>query len=214
MLFTAVLSVVPWVLIFVLFQPFLEANHVAIGWFGVLFLVLRLAGVAGSRYGPRLITVDARPRWLTGAPAGFVAAFALLLVPLPWWAAFVLMLGVGFLQGCVRPLLSTLLNDRADSAVRATVLSLQSLLFTLVIAAAQPAAGALVDRWRLPAAFVFLGVASLMALGLRLHWVLVERVPVGAARDGRAAPASGTRYGRAQPGAGARDGRGEPAAAG
>ena len=180
MLFTAVLSAVPWVLIFVLFQPFLDTNHVPIGLFGLLFLVLRLAGVAGSRYGPRLITVDARPRWLTAAPAGYVAAFAVLLVPMPWWAAFPLMLGVGFLQGCVRPLLSTLLNERVDSAVRATVLSLQSLVFTLLIAVAQPAAGALVDRWRLPAAFLFLGVASLVALGLRLWWAFVDRQPAGA----------------------------------
>jgi MFS family permease len=170
MLFSAALGVVPWLLVFVLFQPYLNGESVPIAWFGALFLVLRLAGVAGSRLGPRVIARSARPAWLTAVPLLFAGLFALMAVLPLWGAVFALMLVVGFLQGCLRPVLSDLLNQRIAAGVRATVLSLQSLLLTLAIAVLQPAAGLVADLSSPAGAFLLLAVVALVAAALRQVW--------------------------------------------
>jgi len=180
MLFSATLGVVPWVLLFVLFQPYLDGRGVPIAWFGALFLVLRLAGVAGSRLGPRLIPPEARQRWLTVVPLVFCVLFVAMAVVPPWAVVFVLMFVVGFLQGCVRPALSDLLNKRLEGSVRATVLSLQSLLLTLLIAVFQPAAGWISDRTSPTGVFVMLAGVSLVAALLRELWRRSERAGAGA----------------------------------
>ncbi len=174
MLYSATVGVVPWVLVFVLFQPYLSSRGVPVAWFGVLFLVLRLAGVVGSRTGPRLIARGARPLWLTGAPLLFAGLFAAMAAVGPWVVVYGLMLVVGFLQGCLRPLLSELLNRRLESEVRATALSLQSLLLTLAIAVLQPVAGLVADLTGPARAFLVLTVAALVTVAVRRWWRRAE----------------------------------------
>jgi MFS family permease len=191
MLFGATLGVVPWLLAFVLFQPYLDARAVPIAWFGVLFLLLRLAGVTGSRLGPRVIARDARPRWLTTVPLLFGVLFVLMAVVPAWGMAFALMLVVGFLQGCLRPVLSDLLNQRLEARVRATVLSLQSLLLTLAVAVLQPAAGLVADLTGPATAFLLLAVVSLVAAVLRVVWRRAEESTAALVSDGTRAGSAG-----------------------
>ncbi|GAA3727895.1 MFS transporter [Plantactinospora mayteni] len=197
MLFSAVLGVVPWLLVFVLFQPYLDSHGVPIAWFGVLFLVLRLAGVAGSRLGPDVIPRDVRGPWLTGVPLLFGGLFLLMAVVPLWGVVFAMMVLVGLLQGCLRPILSDLLNRRLEATVRATVLSLQSLLLTLLIAVLQPTAGLVADASSPAVAFLVLTVVSMVAVVLRLVWRRAERAPAPPVTAGE--PLSTSPRGQADP---------------
>jgi len=71
-----------------------------------------------------------------------------------------LLIGVmGCVTAVVRPILVSRMQDQLSDDVRATMLSMQSLSFTIVAALSQPALGALADRWGLPAAYVALAAA-------------------------------------------------------
>lgn len=170
MAFTATFGGIAWAVTFVLFQPYMVTHTVHVAWVGILFMILRVAGTLGSMYGPRLFKSVAAPLWLLGVPAIFVAAFSGLMAARVWWIGFGLMVLVGFLHGAFRPSLSHLLNQRVSTEVRATLLSLQSLVFSLFIAGIQPVLGALTDIWGLVSAFLVLGVFSVGLLLLRVFW--------------------------------------------
>lgn len=180
MLFTSVFGGVAWAVTFVLFQPYME-HRVHVAWVGVLFMLLRVAGTLGSMYGPKLIKVGALQAWLVAAPLAFIGAFVVLGTANTWWLGFSLMLIVGFMHGGVRPLLSAALNQRVTGAVRATLLSLQSLVFSLFIAGLQPCSGAVTDLWGLVAAFLALAGLSTLLLVLRPLWQRSEQREMPAA---------------------------------
>ena len=73
---------------------------------------------------------------------------------------------VGLLTNLARPLAMGRLQQEADDNVRATLLSLQALLFTLVIAVIEPTMGVIADRAGLSAAYFVL--ALILALLLTL----------------------------------------------
>jgi predicted MFS family arabinose efflux permease len=73
---------------------------------------------------------------------------------------------VGLLTNLARPLAMGRLQQEADDNVRATLLSLQALLFTLVIAVIEPTMGVIADRSGLSAAYFVL--ALILALLLTL----------------------------------------------
>ena len=169
MLYTSLVAAAVWVVVFVLFQPYLGAHLVPVTWFGALFLVIRLASVAGSRLSPHLVRAAHAPRWLLLAPLAFTVLLLGVAVSGPWWwLGVAIMVLLSFGQGVFRPLLALLLNEQASAAVRATLLSLQSLVYTLIIASLQPLAGVLGDHWGVPASFAALACVTTGALALRL----------------------------------------------
>jgi MFS family permease len=73
---------------------------------------------------------------------------------------------VGLLTNLARPLAMGRLQQEADDNVRATLLSLQALLFTLVIAVIEPTMGVIADRAGLPAAYFVLALILTLLLTL------------------------------------------------
>ena len=63
---------------------------------------------------------------------------------------------MGFLTAVIRPILVSRIQDELSDDIRATMLSMQSLTFTIVAAISQPSLGAVADQWGLPAAYVAL----------------------------------------------------------
>lgn len=169
--YAALLSGTAFFVPFVLFQPAMQDQGVAVGWLGVLFTGLRLAALAGSRYGPRLITTDELPTWLWLTPALMAAGFAAVAASHLWWLTFLAMISLAATNAAIRPAVTTLLNRQVTGSVRATVMSLQGLTMTVFIAALHPAVGAVADATSTSGAFVFLAavcaVPGLLALPLR-----------------------------------------------
>ena len=75
-----------------------------------------------------------------------------------------LLIGVmGFVTAVVRPILVSRMQDALSDDTRATMLSMQSLTFTVVAALSQPTLGAVADSFGLPAAYIALvGVLSIV----------------------------------------------------
>jgi hypothetical protein len=78
----------------------------------------------------------------------------------PW--AVVFYLGFMTVRGLQGPILAALLQDDAPSEDRASVLSLNTLLFRLVAAVILPPIGALADRWEIEPVLGLMGTLSLM----------------------------------------------------
>jgi hypothetical protein len=105
----------------------------------------------------------------------------LALVPIPPVVAMFAF--ISFASGIVRPVLSTLLNAEIPSEQRATILSLQALLWTVFLAIVEPALFALAESIGMPltigAAAIALAVVAAVLIGL---WRRAGRTqPVGLA---------------------------------
>jgi hypothetical protein len=105
-------------------------------------------------------------RVLVAAP-GVIAASLLLLAALQVLPALLFVAVIGFVTTVLRPLVLNRIQREAPDAIRATVVSLQSLIFTLLVAVAEPLLGWVADQAGLPAAYVWLaGGLALLTLGL------------------------------------------------
>ncbi|MCL6450146.1 MAG: MFS transporter [Acetobacteraceae bacterium] len=153
---------------FWLFQPFLEEARLPLGLFGLVFAALSLFAAFASRAAERVEKLAGEAAVLAGMPLLSAAAF-LLMAREPTLA------GLGFLFlhqvpfGLHEPVLRAYTNAVADSRVRATVLSVQSLGGNLAYALASIGLGRLVDWLGLPGACRWLAVAA-MAAALPLGW--------------------------------------------
>jgi hypothetical protein len=77
---------------------------------------------------------------------------------------------IAFVTEVVRPQVAALIQDAVPDQIRATVISLRSLLITLILAVSEPALGALADRFGLSAAY--LGLAGLIGVFcVALFWL-------------------------------------------
>jgi MFS family permease len=83
---------------------------------------------------------------------------------------------MGFLTAVVRRILVSRIQDELSDDIRATMLSMQSLTFTIVAAMSQPTLGAVVDHWGLPAAYVALA-ATVSLLMVGLFWKSRQHCP-------------------------------------
>ena len=162
----AVLAVTSSHVYFYLQQPYLRAAGVPLALFGVVFAATKLvtALVAGSAHrideslGQRT-TVAA----MAAVPVCGLGAMAAVSGP----AGALLILTRGLLDGLWMPLVNVYLNRLVDSRVRATMLSLQSVLARLVLSAVLAVLGIATARLGLPATLAAVA-AAVAAAGVAL----------------------------------------------
>jgi hypothetical protein len=170
----AVLAVVASHVYFYLQQPYLRAVGMPLSLFGVVFAATKLvtAAVAASAH-----RVDAAlgPRRTVGlmaaVPAAGLGAMAVIGGP----AGALVILSRGVLDGLWMPLVNVYMNRLVDSRLRATMLSLHSVLARLALSAALAALGVATAAWGL---WITLGVAAVTVAAVGA-W-LVGRAPATA----------------------------------
>jgi len=129
---------------FWLYQPFMQANGLPLTAFGAIYAGLFLASALAS-LGAASLGGGAARRVLAALPLAAVCGFLLMGACRGPWAAGLLLLPQAVF-GAFEPLTRTRINTAlADSRVRATVLSVATMLANLAYAAFAPAYGALVD---------------------------------------------------------------------
>jgi MFS family permease len=137
LLFGAIIMLFPMLLTFTMFQPYTIEVGLPVWTLGGIMLGTRLASVAGSYLSPIAARRVRREQLLVLAPAGIIVAQLLI-----WLGAsapmIVLFAIVAALGSLLRPVLSAMLNDAIPSGQRATIISVQGLLYMLVMAAIQP----------------------------------------------------------------------------
>jgi MFS family permease len=100
-----------------------------------------------------------------------LAACYLLLAGVDHVWIVLMFLPVGMVAGSQNPVLATYINRRIPSERRATMLSVQSLIGSILIAGTEPAAGFLADTLGLRATFLAFGIAcAIVAPAVLVLW--------------------------------------------
>lgn len=150
-----------------LVQPYLIDRDIEVGVvFSLLQVPIYFAGFAGallaSRFQARVGTVRAL---IVGPAVGALGYAALAVTPgLGGYIAFPLVVAIG---SAIAPISTGYVNRHIGSERRATVLSIQGMVLSLVLAALAPGVGFATDHWGVWAAFVLGGaMAAAAAIGL------------------------------------------------
>jgi MFS family permease len=162
----AVVLLFPTLLSISMFQPYAREVGFPVWTLGLLFLGLRGASMLGSLLALCAATRVRRERLLVAGPL-LMAGLLVLLGLLASRPALLLLGALMVVAYAVLPTLSAMLNDSIPSEQRATIISLQSLLYTLMLAGVQPALYAIGGR-----------ASMALALGLAGVLLLVLVVPI------------------------------------
>jgi MFS family permease len=161
--------VLPFLLVFMLLQPYVTGLGLPVWSLGVIVLLRGAGAVVGSLLAARTARAFGASRVLNGTQVITVLCMILLAAaPLPPIVG--LFAVISFASGMARPVLSTLLNAEIPSEQRATILSLQALLWTLFLAGVEPLLFALAEGIGMPltigAAGIVLAILAAVLIGL------------------------------------------------
>jgi len=169
--------VFPFLLVFMLLQPYATGIGFPVWALGIIVLFRGVGAVAGSLLGARSMVLFGATRVLIGSQVAIVLGMG-LLAALPIPPIVVMFTFIAFASGLARPVLSTLLNMEIPSEQRATILSLQALLWTVLLALVEPALFALAESIGMPltigAAGIALALTAAVLIGL-WHRAVAER---------------------------------------
>jgi MFS family permease len=159
------LSLVPMTAVImetVFLQPQAVALGVPIAGIGMVVMAVQLTNMAGSTWSDRIKARFGEARVLYSAPV-FIVSSLFLLAALQVFPALLFVGVIGFVTAVIRPLVLSRIQNEVPDDIRATILSMQSLMFTVLIAIGEPIMGFVADQSGLPAAYVGLA-ASLTIL--------------------------------------------------
>jgi MFS family permease len=155
-------------------QPFLDHHGIGTGNLGLWQAPVRGVGIAAALGAHQLLS-------RAGYRASFFAlpvlvagcSFALAGIDHAW--AFGAFLGMGLVAGVQNPMLATYVNKRIPSERRATILSVQGVAGSFMLAGSQPIAGLIADVFGLRPLFLTFGVASIVLVPVVLVlWARAE----------------------------------------
>jgi predicted MFS family arabinose efflux permease len=149
-------------------QPQALTLGIPVAGVGVIVMAMQVANIAGSAWSDRIQARTGEGRLLYAAPA-FIASSLILLAALQIVPALLFVAVIAFITAALRPLVLGRIQAEVSDYVRATILSMQSLMFTFLLAISEPVLGMIADRSGLPAAYAGLaGGLGLLVLLLFL----------------------------------------------
>jgi predicted MFS family arabinose efflux permease len=158
MVYLAVVPLASFMIESVFVQPQALQLGVPLAGIGVIVMAVQLTAMAGSAWSARLTALLGEGRALSTAP--IVICLSLLVMAALQVMPALLLIGVmGFVTAVVRPILVSRMQQELSDDNRATMLSVQSLTFTMVAAMSQSSLGAVADSFGVPAAYVALAGA-------------------------------------------------------
>lgn len=147
-------------------QPYAISIGLPIAALGIIALGLRTSQFLGSINANRIIGHFNERRWLTIAPL-IIYVGILGLGIINSVVGIVMFVMTGFAITVTTPLMESIILRQTPGSVRATILSVDSLIFRLLLAAIGPAIGIIADSFGLANAFV----AIAAGLGLVIGWI-------------------------------------------
>jgi MFS family permease len=163
-----------------LLQPHAIALGVPIAAMGLVPLAWRGVGMVGSATSAWLVRRWGEVVWLRLVPVLIVAGMVGLGLSHTIWGIALFAL-VAFASSSAVPVVESIVLRQAPRGVAATILSVDSLIFRVLLASAEPAMGWLADMYGLPTAFLALGVVVGCGLLLVLIlWARYQGMPLSA----------------------------------
>lgn len=159
-------------LIFV--QPFLNEHGVETGNLGIWQAPVRAAGIIAALLTFRVVSRIGQRASFFALPLSLaLGLFVLGGFDARW--AFVGFLALGMVAGSQNPVLASYVNQRIPSSRRATMLSVQSLIASMMLGIVEPVGGLIADNFGLQAMFLAFGFATLLAgTGTLMLWSRAE----------------------------------------
>ena len=142
-----------------LIQPWMQRRGIPAAWFGPIWAAAHLWLAANSLLSGRIGRVFGLARTLLGCCILIVGSYTALGISTSA-VAVVFYLGFMSVRGLQGPLLANVLQADAPPEDRASVLSLNALLFRLASVVVLPPVGALADRWGIEAVLGLLGIVT------------------------------------------------------
>lgn len=128
---------------------------------GVWQAPVRAAGIAASlSAGWLLARVSERAAFFSLPVVIASCSIALAGIDQSW--VLIAFVALGFVGGIQHPLFANYINHRIPSERRATLLSVQNVAFSLILALYQPLGGIVADNWGLDAAYLLYGATALV----------------------------------------------------
>lgn len=159
----------------VFLQPQALALGVPLAGVGVVVMAVQFSNMAGSITSHRAKITLGESKILYSAPF-LIAASLLLLSFFQMLPALLFAAAISFLTALLRPILMSRIQHEVSDHVRATVLSMQSLLFAMLLVFTEPLLGYVADLSGLPTAYRVLAIALVLLL-LFLFWRGRHRFP-------------------------------------
>jgi MFS family permease len=142
-------------------QPFLDSFDVDTGNLGLWQAPVRGAGMIAAFFAYRIVArLGERGTFIAMPVALAIAYLALAGVPNQW--IYIAFIPVGLVAGLQNPAFADYINKRIPSHRRATMLSVQNLAMSLLLAFMEPVSGAVADAVGLRGMFLMFGALMLV----------------------------------------------------
>jgi len=150
-----------------LVQPQAVLFGVPVAGIGFVIMAVQLTNILGSNWSQQISTSMGERRVIYLSPLVIVASLVLLAI-LQILPSLTLIAVIGFVTAVLRPLVMNLIHAEVSDDIRATALSIQSLISLSLMTIGELAVGYIADKAGLPAAYIVLaggmGVMSLVLL--------------------------------------------------
>jgi MFS family permease len=167
LLYSSILPLVGSAIQVTFMQPHAIAIGLPIAALGLIAFGFRGSQFIGSLSADRIIERLGEWKWLSLAPLmTFFGIIGLGVFNSVWGIALFTL--AGFASAVTTPLRESIILRQTPGAVRATILSVDSLIFRFLLAAIGPVIGLIADSYGLPNAFMGLG----LGIGLLVFWVM------------------------------------------
>jgi MFS family permease len=155
-------------------QPFLNHHGVGTANLGLWQAPIRGAGIVSALLATQFVARMGQRGAFFALPVGLaIANFALSGVDHAWAASA--FLGMGLVAGVQPPIVATYINQRIPSERRATILSVQSVVASGILAAGQPIGGVIADQFGLRAVFLVFGLLTVtLGTAVLVQWNRAE----------------------------------------
>jgi predicted MFS family arabinose efflux permease len=168
MLYLAIVPMVALVMETFFLQPQAVRLGVPIVGIGVLVMATQFTNMAGSTWADKIATRLGEGRVLFIIP-GIIVISLILLAAFQVFFSLLWIAVISFVTAVLRPLVLNRIQSQVSDNVRATILSMESLMATMLLTVSEPILGVIADRAGLPTAYVTLA-AGLGVLVLLLFW--------------------------------------------
>ena len=167
LLYSSLMPVSTTVIVVLFLQPYAASIGVPIIGIGVIVAVYQLLRALGSSASDRLVGFLGAWNLVRIAPLMVLAG--MLFISFFRNMSGILLFGIALVaEPAIRPLMESYLLKNAPPTVRATILSVDALLFRLILVIIEPGLGLMADRQGLPPTFMMLGLVSFIAIMITL----------------------------------------------
>jgi len=166
MIYLALVPLASFVTETLFLQPQALSLGVPLAGIGVLVIAVQIINMGGSIWSDRITARFGEERIIYAVPL-LIFASLMLLAAFQVLPALAFIGVIGFITSVVRPGLLNRIQNEVSDDIRATIISAQSLMFTVAGAISQPSLGLIADRSGFPAAYYrFAGILGFLIIFL------------------------------------------------